>query len=134
MASAVAGGASRESGVLVSLKPASEADTSDLLGADGVLFGTPENLGYMSGALKDFFDRTYYPAQPYQLSLPYALFVSAGNDGSGAVREVARILLGYPMKKIAEPIIAYGEPDNQVLERCLELGESVAAGISLGVF
>ncbi|MGB2271597.1 MAG: flavodoxin family protein, partial [Pseudomonadales bacterium] len=102
--------------------------------ADAILFGTPENFGYMSGALKDFFDRTYYPAQALQLCTPYALFVSAGNDGSGAVREVDRILKGYPMKKVAEPLVIKGKVDADALEACRDLGQTMASALQLGVF
>ncbi|MBT6114810.1 MAG: flavodoxin family protein, partial [Porticoccaceae bacterium] len=101
---------------------------------DGLLFGTPENFGTMSGALKDFFDRTYYPAEPFQLNLPYALFISAGNDGSGAVREIDRIAIGYPLRKINEPLIATGDINQQHLEQCEEFGLAMAAGLSLGIF
>ena len=97
-------------------------------------FGTPENFGYMSGALKDFFDRTFYPAEPYQLNLPYALFVGAGNDGSGAIREVERIALGYPLRKVAEPVVAVGALGEQQLQACEELGAAMAAGLALGIF
>ena len=72
---------------------------ADLLACDAVLLGTTENLGYMSGALKDFFDRTYDDALPLALNLPYALFVSAGNDGTGAVREIERILRGTALPR-----------------------------------
>lgn len=134
LAQAVADGASLENEIQLRIKCAYEADTRDLQWADGALFGTPENLGYMSGALKDFFDRTYYPAQPLQLCTPYALFISAGNDGSGAVREVDRILLGYPMKKVTEPIIVKGDITQAALAQCKELGQMMAAALVMGVF
>ena len=131
---AVAAGAALETEIDVIVKRAFDADINDLKSADAILFGTPENFGYMSGALKDFFDRTYYPAQPLQLCTPYALFVSAGNDGSGAVREVDRILKGYPMKKIAEPLIVKGEADSAALDACKTLGQTMASALQLGVF
>ena len=131
---AVAAGAALEAEIDVIVKRAFDADINDLKSADAILFGTPENFGYMSGALKDFFDRTYYPAQPLQLCTPYALFVSAGNDGSGAVREVDRILKGYPMKKIAEPLIVKGEADSAALDACKTLGQTMASALQLGVF
>jgi multimeric flavodoxin WrbA len=133
LAHAVAEGAKKEP-VALSLKPAFEADLRDLLAADAVLFGSPENLGYMSGAIKDFFDRTFYPAQPYALNIPYGLFISAGNDGTGAVREIDRVLLGYPMKKAVEPIIVRGEIGEASLEQCAALGEAMAAGLIMGAF
>lgn len=134
LAEAVAAGAREEEGLIVSLKTAFNAELEDLLSADGLLFGTPENFGYMSGALKDFFDRTYYPAEPHQINLPYGIFISAGNDGSGAVREIERIALGYPLRCVAEPVIAKGEVSQQHLQQCRELGLSMAAGLVMGIF
>jgi len=127
-------GSTQEVGVETRLLSAFDADLKDLRWADGLLFGTPENFGTMSGALKDFFDRTYYPAEPFQLNLPYALFISAGNDGSGAVREIDRIAIGYPLRKINEPLIAKGDINQQHLEQCEEFGLAMAAGLSLGIF
>ncbi|NNL56842.1 MAG: flavodoxin [Pseudomonadales bacterium] len=132
LAEAVARGIAREGGVELIKKCAFEAGLADLLVADAVLFGSPENFGYMSGALKDFFDRTYYPAQPKQLGLPYALFISAGNDGSGAVREIDRILTGYPMRKVAEPLIVHGDPSDAALAQCADLGQAIAAAVAMG--
>lgn len=127
-------GAQQEPEITVTFLRAFEAGLQDLLDADALLIGTPENFGYMSGAVKDFFDRTFYPAQEYALNLPYALFVSAGNDGSGAVREIDRILLGYPMKKVAEPVIVQGEVTAEALSRCEELGLNIAAGLAFGIY
>lgn len=134
LARAVFRGCQQESGVETRLLEAFDANLEDLLWADGLLFGTPENFGTMSGALKDFFDRTYYPAEQHQLNLPYALFISAGNDGSGAVREIDRIVSGYPMKKIAAPLIAKGEVSGDHLKQCEEFGLSMAAGLAMGIF
>jgi multimeric flavodoxin WrbA len=111
-----------------------EATLEDLLTCQGALFGTPENFGYMSGAIKDFFDRTFYPAQPYRLNLPYALFISAGNDGTGAVRQIDRILLGYPMRQVAEPVICRGTVTAEHLTQCEELGMLLATGLACGIF
>jgi multimeric flavodoxin WrbA len=134
MAEAVMRGSQGEAEVETRLLSAFDAGLDDLRWADGLLFGTPENFGTMSGALKDFFDRTYYPAEPYQLNLPYALFISAGNDGSGAVREIDRIAKGYPLRKISEPLIANGDINQQHLEQCEEFGLAMAAGLSIGIF
>jgi multimeric flavodoxin WrbA len=127
-------GACAEAAVQTRMLTAFAATLDDLCHCQAVLFGTPENFGYMSGALKDFFDRTFYPAQPYRLNVPYALFLSAGNDGTGAVRHIDRILLGYPMRKVAEPIICQGEVTAAHLEQCAELGLSMAAGPGVGDF
>ncbi len=134
MAQAVLQGARQEQDVEVVMKNAFDADLDDLLWADGLLFGTPENFGYMSGALKDFFDRTFYPAEPHPLNLPYGLFVGASNDGSGAVREVERIALGYPLRKVVEPIIVVGALEQKALAHCEELGLTMAAGMALGIY
>lgn len=131
---AVSEGALREEGVAVRQLPALEAGTGDLLWCDGVIFGSPENLGYLSGGLKDFFDRTFYPAQPHALNLPYAVVISAGNDGSNALRQLQRIVVGYPMRCVAEPLVLKGEVVSASLERCRELGQAVAAGLSMGIF
>lgn len=110
------------------------AGIDDLLWAHGLLIGTPEKFGYLSGAVKDFLDRTYYPAQGKVNGLPYALFVSAGNDGSGAVRALERIAIGYGWNRISEALVVRGEPDEAALQRCRELGQTLAAGLTCGVF
>jgi len=134
MTEAVVRGARRAEDVEVRAVRALEASLDDLLWAQALLLGTPENFGYMSGALKDFFDRTFYPAQGKVNQLPYAIYVKAGNDGTGAVTSIERIARGYPLRKIAEPLIVCGELGDPDLARCEELGETVAAGLSLGIF
>ncbi|HZR37857.1 MAG TPA: NAD(P)H-dependent oxidoreductase [Nevskia sp.] len=114
--------------------PALRAGLEDLLWADGLLLGTPENFGYMSGAVKDFLDRIYYPSEGRKLGLAYAVFVSAGNDGSGAVRAIERIATGCGWNRVAEPVVVKGEPDAAGLARCRELGQTLAAGLACGVF
>jgi len=114
--------------------PALDAGVEDLLWAHGLLIGTPEHFGYMSGAVKDFMDRTFYPAADKVDGLPYAIFVSAGNDGTGAVTSIERIALGYRWKKISEPVIAIGAVTEAHKMLCSELGQAMAAGLALGVF
>lgn len=114
--------------------PALQAGLDDLLWAEGLLIGTPENFGYMSGAVKDFLDRIYYPSEGRRLGLPYAVFVSAGNDGSGAVRAIERIAGGCGWKRVAEPLVVRGEPDAAGLAQCRELGQTVAAGLAFGLW
>ena len=114
--------------------PALEATLDDLLWAHALVIGTPEKFGYMAGAVKDFFDRTFYPAEGKVDGLPFALFVSAGNDGNGAVTSVERIATGYRWTRVAEPVIVKGAPDEAALARCHELGQTVAAGLAVGVF
>lgn len=134
MARAVRRGARRAATVTIRLKMALRANLDDLLWADGLLLGTPENFGYMSGALKNFLDRTYYPAQGRISGLPYAVFISAGNDGSGALTSIERIARGYPLKSVCDPIIARGEVTPEILRQCEELGETVALGLAWGIF
>ena len=134
LAEAAYAGAQAESEVETQLRPALDADLDDLLWADAVLFGTPENFGYMSGALKDFFDRTFYPAQGKVEQMPYAVFVTAGNDGSGALTSIERIARGYPLRRVAEPFVHSGPVDDAAIERCRELGQTLAAGLALGIF
>lgn len=113
---------------------AADAGLDDLLWADGLLLATPENFGYMSGALKDFMDRTYYPAEGKTIGLPYALIVSCDNDGSGAVHAIERIATGYGWKPIAEPLISRGGVAPGARERAGELAQTLAAGLTLGLF
>jgi len=122
MAKAVLRGARRVIEVETRLKMALRAGLDDLLWAQGLLLGTPENFGYMSGAMKNFLDRTYYPAQGQISGLPYAVFISAGNDGTGALSSIARIARGYPFKSVCDPIIARGELSSEVLQSCEEWG------------
>jgi len=113
---------------------ARDAGPNDLLWAHGLLLGTPENFGYMSGALKDFFDRTFYPVEGRLQPLPYAAFVSAGNDGTGALRAIRRIVGGYPFVEVQEPVVVVGEVTDAARERCRELGLALAAGLEAGVY
>jgi multimeric flavodoxin WrbA len=115
-------------------KPALAADADDLLWAQGLLIGSPEHFGYMAGAVKDFMDRTFYPVEGKVVGLPYAIFVSAGNDGSGAVHAIERIALGYQWKKISEAVIVRGAVDEAGLAKCRELGQTVAAGLAAEIF
>jgi len=115
-------------------KPALMADETDLLWADGILLATPEHFAYMSGALKHFFDRTFYAVETRTIGKPYGLIVSAGNDGQGTITAVRRIVTGYRWKEIAEPVLVVGEPKAADLERCHELGGTMAAGLAAGIF
>ena len=134
MAEAVHLGAQRVLEIESRLSRAEDAGLDDLLWADGLLLGTPENFGYMSGALKDFLDRTFYPAQGRVTGLPYGVFISAGNDGSGALTSIERIAKGYPFKKVCDPVIVRGVITASALSQCEELGETLATGIAWGVF
>lgn len=115
-------------------RPALQATIDDLLWAQGILLATPEHFGYMSGALKHFFDRTFYPAEGRTEGRPYGLMVSAGNDGTGTVAAVERIVTGYRWRAVAPPVVIVGEPDAAALARCEELGATLVAGLEAGVF
>jgi multimeric flavodoxin WrbA len=122
------------SGVEVRCRRAGEAGPADLLWADGVLLGTPENFGYMSGAMKDFLDRTFYEVEGKLQPLPCAVFISAGNDGSGALTSIRRIVKGYPFREVQEAVIARGPVTAAHLARCEELGLALAVGLEAGIF
>lgn len=115
-------------------RTARQADADDLRWANGLLLGTPENFGYMSGALKDFFDRTFYAVEGELQPLPYALFISAGNDGTGAVRSIQRIVGGYPFIEVQPPLIVRGSVTAGDRERAHDLGMTLAAGLSAGIY
>lgn len=111
-----------------------DAQPEDVLSADGILLGTPENLGYMSGALKDFFDRIYYPCMDQTDGLPYALWVRAGQDGTGTCRAVGSICSGMRWQAVQEPLVCRGNWQPDFLESCSVLGMTMAAGLDAGVF
>lgn len=136
MAEAVIRGARHEDvdGVTVRVLDALEAGADDVLWSDALILGTPENFGYMSGGLKVFLDRVYYPCLEKVEGKPYALFVRAGNDGTGAVTSVQRIVAGLALKEIQPPLVIAGEFDETRLGECEELGMTVAAGLEAGVF
>jgi multimeric flavodoxin WrbA len=134
MAEAVERGARGEDNVNVVVKRCAEAGPADLLAADGLILGTPENFGYMSGMMKDFLERVFYACEGKVSGRPYALFVGAGQDGTGAVGSVERIVTGLRLEKKSEPVIGLKELTPEVLARCEELGAAMATGISLGVF
>jgi hypothetical protein len=127
-------GAQLESDVKVSVLRAWDAGTLHLAQTDGVLLVMAENSGALCGGMKDFLDRTFYPAIARGLVLPCALLISAGNDGRGAQRQAQRILSGYPFPTAAEPLILRGEwcPGHQ--EASTELGQAFAAGLLMGIF
>ena len=131
----VAGARSPEIGsVAVRVLNPFEAQPDDVTAANAVILGTTENLGYMSGALTDFFDRIYYPCLERTEGLPCALYIRAGHDGTGTRRAVEAILTGLRWRLVQEPLICRGDWDNAFAARCAELGTAVAAGLEAGVF
>jgi multimeric flavodoxin WrbA len=125
--------AEAEHEVRIVVKRAGEAGPQDLLEADALLLGTPENFGYMSGMMKDFLERVFYPCEGKVEGRPYALFISAGQDGAGARSSVERIVTGLRLRKAHEAIIALKELTPETLVKCEELGATFAAGLALGV-
>jgi multimeric flavodoxin WrbA len=146
MAHAAAAGARAELGVQVSLRRAADAKEDDVLRADGYIFATPENLAGISGMMKDFFDRTYYPAFEKISGRAYLSLVCAGSDGHNAAQQIERIATGWRLKSIAEPYIVCTHAqtpaqillpkriDERSLARCEELGKTMASGVALGIF
>ncbi|MGH9187679.1 MAG: flavodoxin family protein [Acidimicrobiales bacterium] len=117
--------------VEVVTRAALAATAVDVLGADGYVLGTPANLGYISGALKHFFDQIYYPCLDETVQRPYGLYVHGNNDTSGAIRAVETIATGLRWRRAQEPVSVVGEPSKGDLDACWELGAALAAGLSL---
>lgn len=137
MAEAVIRGAGSDQveGVSLRVREALEASAEDVRWAQAIILGTPENFGYMSGALKTFFDRIYHPCLEHTQGLPWCLFVRAGNDGSGAVSSVERIVAGLRWQAVQPPLVVAGSADpDDYLPRCEELGLTMAAGLEAGIF
>ena len=146
MARAAAAGATREATQSVRLECATAAGPEALLESSGYLFACPENLASMSGLMKDFFDRCYYPVLERLQGRPYATLICAGSDGSNAARQIERIATGWRLKAIADPIIVctHAQTPEQILApkqiaaadlaRCEELGATIAAGLDLGIY
>jgi NAD(P)H-dependent FMN reductase len=146
MAQAAAAGGSREATVQVRLLAAPAAGADDVLESSGYLFACPENLAAMSGMMKDFFDRAYYPVLEKIVGRPYATLICAGSDGSNAVRQIDRIATGWRLKRIADPLIicTHSQTPETILKpkridpadlaRCEELGATLAAGLDLGIY
>lgn len=136
LADAARAGATCEdvSEVEVRFLTAAAAGPKDLLWAHGLLLGTPENLGYMSGAMKDFLDRTFYEVEGKLQPLPCGIFISAGNDGSNALTALRRIMKGYPFEEVQDALIVRGRITDAHLEQARELGMALAMGLEAGIF
>jgi len=146
MAQAAARGAAAECDVNVRLLHATEAGPPDVLAADGYLFATPENLGAISGLVKDFFDRTYYAVWDRVIGRPFAVLICAGSDGENAARQIVRIATGWRLKAVAPPLIVctHAQTAEEIsrskqigagdLARCENVGATLAAGMATGIF
>lgn len=134
MAEAVVAGSRSVDAVRLIDRRAQDATLQDLLVADGYLFGTPETFGSMCGLLKDYFERTYYPALGQLNGRPFAIFVCAGNDGSGAVQSIQRIARGHGWREVQPAVVAHSDSVETQLDNCEKLGMAMALGLSMGVF
>jgi len=146
LAAAAARGAEREPEVQVVLKSAAATIVNDILQSDGFIFAAPENLGALSGAMKEMFDTAYYGALDQVNGRPYAQIITAGSDGQGAARQLARIVTGWRLKVVAEPLIvctdaqtpqaigAVKQIQAHDLAKASELGAALATGLAMGIF
>ncbi len=121
-------------GVEVVAKSPFDTGPDDVLAAQAVILGTTENLGYMSGALKDFFDRCYYPVLEKTQGLPYALYIRAGHDGTGTRRGVETIVTGLRWRAVQDPLVCRGAWQEEFVDQCRDLGAAMAAGLDAGIF
>jgi NAD(P)H-dependent FMN reductase len=126
---AVREGAAMVEDVETVTRPALSAGPADLLAADGVLLGTPANIGYMSGALKHFFDTVYYPCLDATVGLPYGVYVHGTDDTAGALTAIARITGALRWKQVAAPLSLTGAPSRDDLEAVRELAATVAVSL-----
>lgn len=120
-------------GVEVRYRPPLEAAADDVLWADAIILGTTENFGYMSGALKDFFDRIYYPCLEHTEAMPFAVYIRAGLDGTGTRIAIDKITTGLKWKPVQEAIILHGEYRDEFEDQCEELGMLMAASLESGI-
>ena len=146
MAEAAYAGAAAEPEVAARLLAAPEAEPADIIAADGYIFAMPENLAAIAGAMKEFFDRNYYPVLDRINGRPYALLICAGSDGQNAARQVARVATGWRLRAVAEPLIVctHAQTPEAILAlktivegdlaRCRMIGGALAAGIAAGIF
>lgn len=115
------------------IKAPLDAGPEDVLACDAILLGTTENLGYMSGALKDFFDRSYYPLLEKKQGLPCALYIRAGHDGTGTQRAVESIVTGLNWRWVQPPLVLRGEWQPIFVDQVAELSMTLAFSVENGI-
>tara|TARA_B100000519_G_scaffold57687_1_gene48226 strand:+ start:158 stop:625 length:468 start_codon:yes stop_codon:yes gene_type:complete len=120
--------------VLVEALSPFDAGSEQILRADAIILGTTENLGYMSGALKDFFDRSYYSVLEETQGLPFCYYIRAGHDGTGTLRGITTITTGLRWRAVQEPLVCQGAWDEGFVMQCRDLGSAMAAGLDMGIF
>ena len=111
-----------------------DATPDDVMSCDAILLGTTENFGYMSGAMKDFFDRIFYPCLEHTEALPYAIYIRAGLDGTGTEIAMQKIISGLKWKQVQDLVLCHGEYKKEFEDQIDELGMSMAAGLEMGIF
>ena len=121
-------------GVHVRLLAPLEATADDVLHADGIILGTTENFGYMSGVLKDFFERIYYPCLESTQGLPYCLYIRAGLDGTGTRLGVEKIVTGLRWKQVQAPLLCHGKFSEAFIPQCEQYAMTMAAGLEAGIY
>ena len=114
------------------VRAALAATAVDVLAADGFVLGTPANIGYLSGALKHFFDQVYYPCLTAKTGAPYGLYVHGNNDTGGAVRAAESITKAMGWRQATAPVTVIGAPNKDDREACWDLGATVAATLLEG--
>ena len=136
LAKAVAHGVDATGNTKAVLKKAAEAGAQDVKESQALVICSPEYFGYMAGAVKDFFDRTYEELKDDAAAhkKAYAVVISAGNDGTGALTHIERICKGYRFRKVQKPIVCKGRVTEEILVQCSELGSTIAEGVNAGIF
>lgn len=120
--------------VEVILKTPQDTQPKDVFAADAILLGTTENLAYMAGLTKDFFDRCYYPVLEKKQGMPFALYIRAGQDGTGTKRAMQTIITGLRWNQIQDTVILRGEWQDVFTEQVKELAMTLAAGVGAGIY
>ena len=118
----------------ISIASPFETNAIDILEADGLLIGTTENLASMAGATKDFFDRTYCDLLGKKEGLPIVIWVRAGHDGTGTVKQLTGIITGLRWKLVQKILVCQGEWSKRFIDECTELGLGLAIGLESNIY